>query len=559
MSYQDLKDGARGRRWMMPFLLIAGVSALAHLWCLGSVYFLDDVLQIRDNTHLREGAWWKSGVSPWTYFCYQLQTKLWGTSPVGFHFVNWLLHTGVAMALYVFGRDALTWKNARGIALGSALLFVAHPLASEIPNYARTQDIAWVTLFSILAAWFAVRMMHGFRWWLLGAVLLSVVGATFSKGPGLGHALMMVVFAVVACARREDWQALWKRWRVVLAVGVAGLLVLWFSGVLEMLYYRGAVHRESDRLFWHGVTLCRVFWKFVALFLFPKGLCADHFIAGTLSWEDPQALPAVVGLALWLLVATGLMIWPRTRFIGMCLWLFAGAIVLRFYFFINEFMPEYRIYPGLPWLCLGVMAALAAGWSRLTKVPPAGLVGGLLAVLCLVSAKRSFQWHDLDRLCAATLVEYPGQARALWMLQRRDVRLEEWDEVLKRHESFRAVEAAFLEENKRTHPGKAMSAGHQTMSQVALLGYRAEALAALGHEDRALAEFLMVEQGLLRRGIPRETESAIWGVYDHALGLVYEKRGELDKALEALERTDGMNHRGLDIERVKAKIAAEEE
>jgi len=184
------------------------------------------------------------------------------------------------------------------------------------------------------------------------------------------------------------------------------------------------------------------------------------------------------------------------------------------------------------------------------------LVGVLLAVLCLVSAMRSFQWHNLDRLCAATLKVYPGQARALWMLQRRDVRLKKWDAVMKRYKSFQAVEAAFIKENKRTLPGKAMSSGHQTMSQVALFGYCAEALSMLGHEDRALAGLLAIEQSLLRRGILREAQNPIWAVYDHALGLVYEKRGELDKALEALERTDGMHHRGLDIDRVKAKIAA---
>ena len=39
------------------------------------------------------------------------------------------------------------------VALFGALLFAVHPLASEIPNYARTQDLAWVTLFSLLASW----------------------------------------------------------------------------------------------------------------------------------------------------------------------------------------------------------------------------------------------------------------------------------------------------------------------------------------------------------------------------------------------------------------------
>ena len=85
--------GELPRSRYLPFALIAGVGALAHLWCLGSVFFLDDVLIIRDNTELREGAWWKPRFQQWTYFWYWVQTKVWGMSPVGFHAVNWLLHT----------------------------------------------------------------------------------------------------------------------------------------------------------------------------------------------------------------------------------------------------------------------------------------------------------------------------------------------------------------------------------------------------------------------------------------------------------------------------------
>ena len=543
------------RSRLAPFLLIIGVSALAHLWCLGSVFFLDDILQIRDNSWLRDGEWWKAGLLKWTYFSYWVQTKIWGFSPVGFHFVNWLLHTSVAVALYVFGRDCLSWKNARQVSLAGALLFVTHPLASEIPNYARTQDLAWVTLFSILAAWAAVRLMRGFSWGLLVAVILLCVGATFSKGPGLCHAVMMVFVALVACAEREHWKVFAKRWWVVVGVLLSVSLALWLSGITGMLYAKlvGRVDLETHQ--WHGVTICRVFWKFVGLFFLPKDLCADHFIAGTLSWEDEEAVPAVVGMVLWLLVSTGLIIWKKTRFFGMCLWLFVGAMAMRVLYYINEFMPEYRIYPGLPWMCLGVMVALSAGWSRLTKVSPLGLVGAFVAVLCLVSAKRSFQWHSLERLTAATLEVYPGQARALWMLQRRDADLGDWDSIIKRQQDFPKIQKAFVMANKEMAPGKAMSAGHFIMAELACTGYFAEAIAAKGNGREVVAGYLSMERWLNARGIERGTEKAIWGTYDRALGRVYEQSGELEKALESLERVEWPGKQYLDIARVKAKIA----
>ena len=67
----------------------------------------------------------------------------------------------VACVLFGFGRDFLRGRAPAGVAWFGALLFAVHPLASEIPNYARTQDLAWVTLFSLLASWALLRFLRG--------------------------------------------------------------------------------------------------------------------------------------------------------------------------------------------------------------------------------------------------------------------------------------------------------------------------------------------------------------------------------------------------------------
>ena len=78
------------------------------------------------------------------------------------------------------------------MALFGALLFAVHPLASEIPNYARTQDLAWVTLFSLLAAWAMLGFLRDGGWWKAAACVIFMLGATFSKGPGMFHAIIAV-------------------------------------------------------------------------------------------------------------------------------------------------------------------------------------------------------------------------------------------------------------------------------------------------------------------------------------------------------------------------------
>ena len=203
-------EAKRSRPWL-PFLLIITATALAHLWCLGSQFYLDDMNQIRDSELVLRGKLLPLNLNSWTQLFFVIQYRLFGMSSVGFHAVNWLLHVAVACALFGFGQDFLIGRWPEGVALFGALLFAVHPLASEIPNYARTQDLAWVTLFSLLAAWAMLRYLRDGGWHLvqgsdgnlplLGRAnhrrnlilcTLAVAGATFSKGPGFFHAALAV-------------------------------------------------------------------------------------------------------------------------------------------------------------------------------------------------------------------------------------------------------------------------------------------------------------------------------------------------------------------------------
>ena len=101
-------DGTRIRPWL-PFLLIIAAAALAHLWCLGSQFYMDDMNQIRDSELVRTGNLLPINRSSWTQLFYVIQYRLFGMSPVAFHAVNWLLHTAVACTLFGFGYSVMDW------------------------------------------------------------------------------------------------------------------------------------------------------------------------------------------------------------------------------------------------------------------------------------------------------------------------------------------------------------------------------------------------------------------------------------------------------------------
>ncbi|MBC8039963.1 MAG: hypothetical protein H7Y06_05420, partial [Opitutaceae bacterium] len=197
----------------------------------------------------------------WTTLWYIIQYQLFGMSPVAFHSLNWLLHTAVGCVLFGFGRDFLKGKWPEGVALFGALLFVVHPLASEIPNYARTQDLAWVTLFSLLAGWLLLAFLRDGGWWKLAGGAVFVAGATFSKGPGMFHALMVCVAVGLVHVSPEHWKP--ARAKAKWIIGACGVFIaiLWISGILPGLI--GATGEWSEpRFIGHAYTLSRVFWEF---------------------------------------------------------------------------------------------------------------------------------------------------------------------------------------------------------------------------------------------------------------------------------------------------------
>ena len=101
------QDTAAPCPWL-PFLWIIAASALAHLWCLGSQFYMDDMLgHPGQRGDPRRSVLAESCRTPGPRLGYVIQYRLFGMSPVAFHAVNWLLHTAVACVLFGFGRDFL--------------------------------------------------------------------------------------------------------------------------------------------------------------------------------------------------------------------------------------------------------------------------------------------------------------------------------------------------------------------------------------------------------------------------------------------------------------------
>lgn len=538
---------------------------MAHLWCLGSQFYLDDFPQILDNDSVLNGNLAGSGWNRWTQLGYIFQFRLFGMSPVGFHAVNWILHTGVACGLFGFGRDFLRQQWPTGVALFGALLFAVHPLASEIPNYVRTQDLAWVTLFSVLAAWALLRFLREGGWLKLAGCVVFILGATFSKGPGFCHALIASGAVGLAFFRAPHWAQLRKyRWWGAGIFGVA-MVVLWQLGALTARLQSLNPWLEP-RLIGNAYTLARVFWEFAWRSVIPISLSADHHIAETLIprgagfWKIPDTDAWLAALSFLGLAAGSVVLgWRKsTRLFGVCLFLYVATILLRVFYFIPEFMPEYRIYPGLPWFCLGAAWLGAASWRAvLGTISPRGPAVLLLACFSLLSAKRAFLWHDLDRLMADVLEQYPTQARALWELDKRDITSGRWPAVIERQRKvWPGVAAKFHATNRRLAPARELPSGHFALAEVACAGRYAIALAHQQSPALGLREINRLEWYMRQLHLDPKAHAIHWSYFSHDKALVLEISGDYQAAAACLYQENISDLRGHDYARIQKKLAA---
>ena len=549
-----------GRKW--PVLLILLVAALAHGACLKSQFYLDDTIAILFNDSVREGRIWGSGVLTWTHFGYWLQTGFGGeANPVVFHAVNWLLHAGNAVMLWALA-GSLLGRERSGIALAAALLFAAHPLGSEIPNYARAQDLAWVSLFSLGAAWAAREMVTGGKHWSRVALPICILGAIFSKGPGIVHVALAVVPVLLFSMDRSLLKSGTRRWRWLVLGGVVLLGILFVSGWWWRVVLV-AKHWAEPEFAAHGLSVCRVFWEFAWRAVVPIHLSADHHIAETMvppgvAWyavPDRVALWSMTGLVVYLLVTAWLSWKMSTRWFGVGLLVFGLTMAMRVFYIIPEYMPEYRIYPGLPWFCFSAamtMAFIARHWPQAVRVVS---LAAVLVVFCWLSFQRALLWHDIDKLMGDVLARYPGQLRSVWVMQATDARAGRWQKVLDRQQRlFPKVDKTLMERNAALAPARQLPTGRHALALIGSYGCQARALAATGQGRQALQLLAQLEAALHRVQPP--PQKVHWFTLSHARGLVFEEMGMYEDAMRELELEDGVTgERRLDLERVRAKHA----
>ncbi len=427
-------------RWY--FLAIVAVAVFAHGLSLGSDFYMDDKEHILKQERIVEGQWYEFSWRWIPYMAFCVVYRIFGYSSVAFHALNLVLHVGVSCLLFVAGRDIFgylkflaTPAQRRRAAFLGAMLFAAHPLCSEVVNYARCTMIGSVTLFSVLATWAAVRFFEVqgraapvspvesearrrmTRQWAI-VTCAGVLLAAASKNPGIFHALGNVILVGLAMAGVAQLRHFWhwtptkRQWLFL----VPGILLV---GVLSYIWsheIQGAILRWEHVYLVHTLTQGRVFWEYVERIFWPMHLASDHYIAWSAGFGDTVAILKTAGLFGLSIGAFAGMFFHRTRVACLLLCLALAPFLLRFLYPVKELMVEYRAYPAMPWIALlgGAGLTILVEHRRTLGI---GIAAAIITACAAHSVYRSMDWQDVETLALNVLEQYPLNGRAVTHLQ----------------------------------------------------------------------------------------------------------------------------------------------
>jgi hypothetical protein len=202
------------RRQIFVFALLAAVPLLIYLRTLGFGFtMLDDSIFIRENVEYNRElsniavSFQRGLFNPTGDFYYRpvflvdfiLESRLFGTSPAGYHFTNLLFHIICVILLYVF---LVRLKIPPGTSLFLTLIFAVHPVLSQVVAWIPGRNDMLLMIFFLAGMLLSMKFAETPRWYLLAGQFLAFLLALFTKETAV---IIPVIILAVLIADRGPW------------------------------------------------------------------------------------------------------------------------------------------------------------------------------------------------------------------------------------------------------------------------------------------------------------------------------------------------------------------
>ncbi|HSQ00429.1 MAG TPA: tetratricopeptide repeat protein [Candidatus Dormibacteraeota bacterium] len=570
---QEAAPAAATRSGMPDWLLVvvgpACIVALEWLFYANSFavpFLFDDYFEIEANPtvqHLAPLTSYLTRSRGLTALTFALNVRQGGMNVWGFHFVNVAIHVANALLVYALvlwtlrlpvfaGRYA---PRARVFATLVALVFVAHPLQTMAATYVvqRAESLAsFFYLSTLLCAVVAFTASGARRAALAAVALLAAVLGVISKE--IVATVPVAVALYWFCFLRTQGGGSTRRWLVLLALLVLPVGLGLFLARDYLMPAMGPVSPLAGPRAWlfiptagfqvegigssqYLITQFGVITWYLRLFLIPTGQVFDYGwpFADTI-WRADVLLPLACLLAL---AAAAVLAYRRYRLATFCLgWVFITLAPTSSIIPLRDAAFEHRMYLpiiGLAWLVIvggaDLLAALAArsGQAPRTLWRAAAVAAGVwIAALGVATMQRNEVFADTFRFAEDNARKAPQHWRAQYQLG---------EALMKRGQPDDAIVA--YEDAIRLNPNQG------------------SARIALGTIYLQRRRFDDAERVL--EPAARQPEESVVAAAEQNLAVIYQARGDLDRAEEALLRSLELKPQWTSVQRQLAGVYSRKE
>ena len=389
-------------------------------------FIYDDIPYIVENEDLRQlwpPAWLNPGGGahaqvngrPLTGLSLALNYALGGLEVGGYHLANAVFHLMCALALYGLLRRVLVLagvarlsERAADLAFCSSLLWLVHPLNSEVVYYTVQRSSALMGALYLATLYALVRSLAGDGRWRALALICCAAGMA-AKEVMVGAPLVVLALdralaggSPLAVLRRRPW------FYVGLAAGWLVLLrALWHRPHKDTIGFSYGVDSWTYLL-----NQAEAIAHYMGLFFWPQPLALDYGSPRSLGFAD---IWWQGGLVVGLLVVAGWALWRQP------LWGVAGLVFFSalaptssFIPILNEVAAERRMY--LPSAAL-VVLLVVGGYLLLEKYRcadrrAAAVVACIVFVLAWTAVRRGADYASTEAIWRSAVAAQPANGRA---------------------------------------------------------------------------------------------------------------------------------------------------
>lgn len=400
-------------------LVLIGIGVYAN--SLAGSFIFDDYPAILQNGDIREiwPLWRNPEVSerpsinsrPLARLSLALNYAVGGVRVEGYHAVNIALHLGCALLFYALMLCGLSHGKVdariRGLAFAGALLWLVHPLNSQVVNYItqRSESLMALCYLGMLYCLHR-RGVGGAVEWAVGAVLCCWLGMASKE--------VMVSAPVVALLYDRAFVAGSLtgalRMRAKLYMGLAASWILLAAMMVSAPHGASVGFGQGIGSYQYLLNQCGVIAGYLGKFLWPDPLLVDY------GRPQPLLLGDVVPEAVLVLALVGVSLWLAWRYPRPGLCALAFFVVLAptssVVPVVNEVGADRRVYLPLCGLC-ALLAGVGLQWIGKRSYQFAGVMVLVAAVaLSARTIARNQTYGSTVSLWQAEIDALQGNYRA---------------------------------------------------------------------------------------------------------------------------------------------------